>query len=124
VTFLCAGSVTAALRLKGCEMRATIDSIERVGRSIGKAARARRVVLFGSYASGGARPDSDVDFLVIAESALPRHERSRSLYSMFKPYPFPMDILVFTPEEVERELKEPDSFVASALARGKEVYVG
>jgi hypothetical protein len=43
---------------------------------------------------------------------------------MFKPYPFPMDILVFTPEEVERELKEPDSFVASALAQGKEVYVG
>jgi predicted nucleotidyltransferase len=105
-------------------MRVSIDTIERVGKSIGEAAGARKVVLFGSYASGGVRPDSDVDFLVIADSALPRHKRSRSLYAMFKPYPFPMDILVLTPEEVERELGEPNSFVASALTQGKEVYVG
>jgi uncharacterized protein len=104
-------------------MAITLDSIERVGKSLGKAAGARKVVLFGSYAIGGARPDSDVDFLVIADSALPRHKRSRHLYAMFKPYPFPMDILVFTPEEVERELKKTGSFVASALAHGKEVYV-
>ncbi len=105
-------------------MRVTPDSIEQVGRSLGRAARAHRVILFGSRASGGARSDSDVDFLVIADSSLPRHKRSRPLYAMFRPYPFPMDIIVFTPEEVALELKKKGSFIASALAQGREIYVG
>jgi hypothetical protein len=35
-----------------------------------------------------------------------------------------MDILVYTPEEVEQQLKDPSSFVTHALAQGKELYVG
>jgi hypothetical protein len=73
---------------------------------------------------GEAKPDSNVDFLVIAESNLPRHKRSRSPYASFHPYPFPMDILVYTPEEVEQQLKDPTSFITSALAHGRELYVG
>jgi len=105
-------------------MTASTETIEQIGKSLGKAARARKVILFGSHASGQARADSDVDFLVIAESDLPRHKRSRNLYALFHPYPFPMDILVYTPEEVERQLKDPDSFVTAVLAQGKELYVG
>ena len=100
------------------------ERIEQIGISLGKAAKARRVILFGSHATGTAAVDSDVDFLVIAESALPRHKRSRSLYGLFHPYPFPMDILVYTPEEVDRQMKDPSSFVSTVLCEGKEVYVG
>ena len=103
-------------------MTASGDTIREVATALGKAARARRVVLFGSHASGQTSPDSDVDFLVIAESPLPRHKRSRALYALIHPYPFPMDILVYTPQEVENELKNPDSFVSTVLAQGKEVY--
>jgi predicted nucleotidyltransferase len=100
------------------------EEIERIARSLGKTARAKKVVLFGSHALGKAGDDSDVDFLVIAESNLPRHKRSRNLYASFHPYPFPMDILVYTPEEVDQQLKDPNSFVTQALAQGKELYVG
>lgn len=103
-------------------MTASIESIQQVATSLGKAARAQKVVLFGSHASGQARPDSDVDFLVIANSNLPRHKRSRDLYALLHPYPFPMDILVYAPEEVENQLKNPASFVSTILALGKEVY--
>ena len=65
-----------------------------------------------------------MDFLVIADSSLPRHKRSRNLYALFHPYPFPMDILVYTPEEVEKQLKDPHSFVTTVLAQGTEVYAG
>jgi uncharacterized protein len=105
-------------------MGASKETIQQVATSLGRAARARKVVLFGSHASGQARPDSDVDFLVIADSDLPRHKRSRDLYALLHPYPFPMDILVYTPEEVEKQLKDPDSFVATVLAEGTEVYAG
>ncbi len=105
-------------------MTVSSDAIVQIARSLGKTARAKKVILFGSHALGKAQSDSDVDFLVIAESNLPRHKRSRNLYASFHPYPFPMDILVYTPQEVEQQLKDPSSFVTQALAQGKELYVG
>lgn len=35
-----------------------------------------KIVLFGSHAKGAARPDSDLDLLIIEESNLPRSRRS------------------------------------------------
>ena len=96
--------------------------IERVGREIGAAARAERVVLFGSYAGSQPNADSDVDFLVVAESDLPRHKRSRELYRRIQPQCFPMDIIVYTPAEVRRACRTPVSFVSQALSEGKTIY--
>lgn len=99
------------------------SDIEKVAREIGEAARADRVVLFGSYANGRMTADSDVDFLVVAESDLPRHKRSRDLYRRIQPHRFSMDIIVYTPEEVRRGCRTPVSFVSQALREGKTVYV-
>ena len=100
------------------------ETIRGVAQRIGEAARADRVVLFGSHARGEAREDSDVDLLVVSQSDLPRHKRSRALYALFDPYPFPMDIIVYTPAEIAQALNSPASFVASVLAEGREVYAG
>jgi uncharacterized protein len=35
-----------------------------------------KIVLFGSWARGQARPDSDLDLLIIEESDLPRYRRA------------------------------------------------
>ena len=85
--------------------QAMIDraDIERVAREIGEAAKAESVVLFGSYATGRMTADSDVDFLVVAESDQPRHKRSRDLYRRIRPLRFPVDIVVYTPDEVRRD---------------------
>ena len=99
------------------------SDIERVGSDIGKAARAEKVVLFGSYAKGNPSPDSDVDFLVVAEGDQPRHKRSRELYRCVQPYRFPMDILVYTPQEMDRALRTPSSFVSCVMREGKIIYV-
>ncbi len=97
-------------------------NIEEVAKHIGSNANAEAVILFGSYARGNANENSDVDFLVIAESKLPRFKRSRELYKLFKPYPFGMDILVYTPAEIERGRKISHSFVSTVLREGKTVY--
>ena len=96
--------------------------IENVAKRIGDAAGAKAVILFGSRARRDAGKESDVDFLVIAESDLPRHKRSRQLHLMFKPYPFPMDILVYTPREVEEESEFKLSFISTVLREGKKLY--
>jgi predicted nucleotidyltransferase len=98
------------------------SDIRQVARRIGEAARAERVLLFGSYARGTASPDSDVDLMVVAQSDLPRFKRSRALYRAIRPHPFPMDILVFTPEEVERGKEAKTSFVSAILDEARTVY--
>ncbi len=96
--------------------------IEKVATHIGIASNAESVVLFGSYARGDAREESDVDLLIIAESHLPRFKRSRELYKLLRPYPFAMDLIVYTPEELEKEKKSPISFVSRVLQEGEVVY--
>jgi len=96
--------------------------IKEVAERIGAAADAERVVLFGSYARGDASRHSDVDLMVIAESDLPRFKRSRELYQLFRPYPFGMDLVVYTPSEVEEGMQSKVSFVSAILREGKTVY--
>ena len=98
------------------------NEIEAVARKIAEQSEAKAVILFGSHARGQAGKDSDVDLLVIAESDLPRHKRSRQIHLMFKPYPFAMDILVYTPGEVEKERQFELSFISRVLREGKRLY--
>jgi uncharacterized protein len=97
--------------------------IEMVAARLAEAAGAERVILFGSHARGEAQDTSDVDLMIVAKSDLPRFKRSRALYSLLCPYPFPMDMVVYTPEELERGRQSPLSFVSTVLQEGKTVYV-
>jgi len=99
------------------------DEIKQVAIRLGVEANAERVILFGSHARGEADEKSDVDFLIIAESNLPRFKRSRNLYKLFRPYPFSMDLLVYTPGEIEEAKKSSLSFVSTVLREGKSLYV-
>jgi predicted nucleotidyltransferase len=98
------------------------SQIRQVAVQLGKAARASLVILFGSYARGEATDRSDVDFMVVAQSDLPRHKRAVDLYKQFRPYPFGMDIVVYTPEEIEEGRKSALSFVSTVLREGKKLY--
>lgn len=100
-----------------------LQKIEQVARTLGVAADAEQVILFGSYARGDTREQSDVDLLIIANSILPRFKRSRALYQIFRPYPFGMDLLVYTPAEIERSKQSPASLVSTILREGKVLYV-
>lgn len=99
------------------------QAIEKVATRLGKEIDAYQVILFGSYARGQANENSDVDLMIVAESELPRFKRSRELYKLFRPYPFGMALVVYTPEEIERGKKSPISFVSRVLREGKTVYV-
>ncbi len=99
-----------------------LSDIKRVAKKIGIAANAEKVILFGSFARGDVHSASDVDLFIIAPSDQPRFKRSRELYKLFSPYPFSMDLLVYTPEEVEAGKKTPLSFVSTVLREGKTVY--
>jgi predicted nucleotidyltransferase len=99
------------------------SELKQIATRIGIAANAERVVLFGSHARGEANENSDVDLMIIADSNLPRFKRSRKLYTLLKPYPFAMDLLVYTPQEVEKGKRSPVTFISMILKEGKTLYV-
>jgi predicted nucleotidyltransferase len=80
------------------------------------------VILFGSYARGEASPDSDVDLFVELDPPLPARGRSSLVKALFDPYPCPMDIVVYSPQEVAYWKQAPASLVASVLREGKVLY--
>src|SRR5207253_10443357 len=81
-----------------------------------------KIVLFGSHARGNARPDSDLDLLIIEESDLPRHRRgARYRMALLGLYPA-KDIVVWTPAEVEQWRGVSNAFISTILAEGKTLY--
>ncbi|MBC8449621.1 MAG: nucleotidyltransferase domain-containing protein [Chloroflexi bacterium] len=84
--------------------------------------RPEKVVLFGSHADGTATPQSDVDLLVILESDLRRDRRQEMISRALRPRRVPVDILAYTPAEMEACMANPTSFVRHILTTGKTVY--
>src|SRR5579863_5535653 len=70
-------------------------------RRIVGAASPEKIVLFGSAARGTMGPDSDYDFLVIKGGKFNRHRVTTEIYRNLSG-DAAVDVLVVTPEEVER----------------------
>jgi len=84
----------------------------------------RRIVLFGSRARGTHRPDSDIDLLIIADSALPRDRRAAMAYRALAGAGIEtdVDVVVYTPDETEQWRDVPAALVTTALREGKVLY--
>ncbi|MCF8338540.1 MAG: nucleotidyltransferase domain-containing protein [Bacteroidales bacterium] len=81
-----------------------------------------QIILFGSYANGNPSDNSDLDLFIIKESYLPRPERSVNIRRMLAEENIPMDIIVYTPDEVKRSKSNPYSFVYEVLTSGITLY--
>ena len=82
----------------------------------------KKIILFGSRARDAARPTSDLDLLVVADSTEPRWKRSAPLYGALRDILVPMDILVYSPDEVQEWSGVPQAFVTTAVREGKVLY--
>ena len=81
-----------------------------------------KIVLFGSYAYGLPNPHSDVDLLVVLNTSASLKDRSWKVSRLLLPRPFPVDILVKTPNEISKALKSGDFFLREILTRGRVLY--
>ena len=84
----------------------------------------QQVILFGSYAYGNPRSDSDIDLLIIKDTPerfIDRWVTVRRILSDAQ-RSFPLDTLILTPQEVAHRLAVGDQFVAEILERGEVLY--
>lgn len=100
----------------------TENKISEIVKKIVSGYNPEKIILFGSYASGTPAEDSDIDIFVIKDSELPRPQRTMQLRRMLLGSQIPMDLIVYTPDEVEKEKDEKYSFVYEVLNSGKTVY--
>jgi uncharacterized protein len=102
---------------------ATQMDLDTAVRGILAHVQATAIVLFGSQARGEGRSSSDMDLLVVAtKEALqgnPRHEVLGEIYRDLSILPMSVDLLLYTPEEVDARRHSLNHVIAHALRQGK-----
>jgi predicted nucleotidyltransferase len=91
-------------------------------RRIRATATPEKIILFGSYARGEEKTDSDLDIFIIMESDLPRYKRAIPFYQALSGLGLAKDIVVYTPAEVAEWQTASCSLVATVLREGKVLY--
>ena len=96
--------------------------LEEVARRIVERFHPEKIILFGSHAWGAPGRESDVDLLVVMESAKRPAARSAEVSVACRPRFLPMDIIVRTPAELEHRLEINDPFMRRVVERGRVLY--
>jgi predicted nucleotidyltransferase len=80
-----------------------------------------KIILFGSFAYGNPKPESDVDLLVVMETPLRNSEQASKIVRALE-YHFAMDLIVRRPKELVERVALGDSFLREIVEKGKVVY--
>jgi predicted nucleotidyltransferase len=83
-----------------------------------------KVILFGSRARGNAKPNSDVDLLVIEPDPVLQRKEAARLRKMLRPFKAQIDIVVFGQAFAERYWDIPGSVLYPAFRDGRVLYGG
>ena len=95
--------------------------LQDIVRRIVEVADPERIIMFGSAASGGMGPNSDVDLLVV-KSGADRLQLAQKIYRNLHGAAEAVDVIVVTPEDVEKYRDNPTLVVKPALDHGKKIY--
>lgn len=113
-----------AVRL--AELRLSPDAVRwlpLIKRRIVRKFRPDRIVLFGSQARGEARRDSDVDLLVVLRNVEHRRRAAARIHTVLRGIPLGKDVIVVTPEDVQRLADVAGTVIQPALREGRTIYV-
>jgi predicted nucleotidyltransferase len=94
------------------------EKIDAAVRILADAAKPARIVMFGSYARGDADEGSDLDLLVIEPQVEDRAREMVRLGRLLEPLRIPVDILVYSTDDVARWGHQPGSALYWALREG------
>ncbi|MDP3735228.1 MAG: nucleotidyltransferase domain-containing protein [bacterium] len=105
------------------DQKSVDKKIKTIVDTIVRTFKPEKVILFGSYAWGVPTEDSDVDLLVVGESAKPRRERERDIDRSLVPRTMPLDILAYTPKELREKIDDDRNlFLEDIVSNGTVLY--
>lgn len=91
-------------------------------RRIVSVAHPDKIILFGSASRGQMGPNSDVDLLVVKPGKFHRGRLTEAVYAGLHGAAAAVDVILVTPEEMERYHDAHCLMIAPALREGKVVY--
>ena len=97
--------------------RVHLNQIQAYCRVVAREFRPRKIILFGSYATGSAKPDSDVDLVVVMPFRGSETDKVVEIRGKVEA-PFPLDLLVWKPVRAAKN----DFFTRSVVNEGKVMY--
>ena len=97
------------------------ETLNDIVRRVVEVAEPERVILFGSTARGDAHRNSDVDLLVVKDGADFRQLTARIYRRLYGVGPA-VDIVMVTPQDVERYRDSHALVIKPALREGKVMY--
>lgn len=80
-----------------------------------------KVILFGSYATGRAKPESDVDLLVVMPEDVSGARVAADIITRLKPT-LPVELVVRSSRQIKERLAMNDFFLREIMTTGKELY--
>ncbi|HEV8059835.1 MAG TPA: nucleotidyltransferase domain-containing protein [Gemmataceae bacterium] len=97
-----------------------LAAIRRFARRIAERFQPDKIILFGSYAYGKPHNESDVDLLVImrTKNAIDQSIRIKVAFERL----FSLDLIVRTPWQIERGLRDDNWFLREIMEKGKVLY--
>lgn len=96
--------------------------LKEMVRRIIKVADPEKIILFGSHATGHARPDSDLDLLVVARVKDSLRKKATEIDTALLGIPLAVDTVVVTPEQIEKWREVPGSIIHAAVSQGRALY--
>ena len=82
----------------------------------------RRIGLFGSFVRGEQHPDSDIDLLVVMPVPGSKRRLAEEIDLALAGVGMPKDVIVVTPEEVEKYREIVGTIIYPAVHEGKVLY--
>ena len=98
------------------------QAIDDVVRQIVEKFRPQKIILFGSYAHGNPRPESDVDLLVVMDTKLKETKQALLIDQSLDRDLFGLDLIVHTPKNLAKRIAMGDSFLKEITTQGELVY--
>ena len=98
------------------------QTLQKIIRRVVEVAQPEKIILFGSAARGEMGPHSDVDLLVIKRGKFHQGHLTGKIYMNLHGVGQAVDIILVTPEQVERYRNTHFLVIAPALREGKEIY--
>ncbi len=108
------------LPLEGRKLKQEV--LDEIVRRVVEIAQPDRIILFGSAARGETGPNSDVDLLVVKSGVQHRGRLAQQIHLNFFGLGVPVDVIVVTPEDIERYRDSVATIIRPALEQGKEIY--
>ena len=98
------------------------DILKEIIKRVVDVAHPERIIMFGSAARGEMGPNSDVDLLVIKNGEYDQSLLAGDIYMNLHGIKQAVDVILVTPEQVERYRNTHCLIIAPALKEGMEIY--